>query len=520
MTDLIAALQAIVGEPYVLTDPAERAFHSMDAFWTGETAAAVARPGTVAELSEIVRVATGAGYTVIPRGGGLSYTRGYVPVERKTVMIDMRRINRVTEIDAEDMTVTVEAGCTWNELRNALRPHGLRTPYFGPMSGLVATVGGTLSNNSMFYGSGVYGTVADSVLGLTVVLADGRVLATGSGATHGHDPFHRHYGPDLTGLFLSDCGALAIKAAAALKVIREPAVTAFASFAFDDFEPMFEAQSEIARQRLAAECFGLDPFLNSHMTDPGSTGEALRVLGRVARAGRSLAAGARDAARIVFAGRRFMEGVAWSLHVTVEGRSQAAVAADMSTVRRIAGRAGRRIAATLPAVIRATPFQPVGPFLVGRNGERWVPIHACLPLSKVPRAHALMREVFVRHADRLEQFHIATSLLTAVAGTEFIFEPAFYYPDALTPYHLRYLDPADAARYAKHPRVEGANDAVIALLNELKSAFLELGAVHQQIGKFYPYRDSLDPTPRAVVADLKHLLDPRGLMNPGALGLR
>ncbi len=519
MTNLIGALQGIVGEPHVLTEQAERAFHSMDAFWTGEVAAAVARPGTVAELSDVVRVATDAGYAVVARGGGMSYTAGYVPTRADTVIVDMRRINGIVEIDDEDMTVTAEAGCTWSELGSALHRRGLRTPYFGPMSGLVATVGGTLSNNSMFYGSGVYGTVADSVLGLTVVLADGRRVVTGSGATRGKDPFHRHYGPDLTGLFLSDSGALGIKAAATLRLVREPAVTAFASYAFDDFDSLFEAQAEIARHRLAAECFGMDPFLNGQMTAPATVSDGLRVLGRVARAGHSPLAGAADALRIVLAGRRFAKDVAWSLHVTIDGRSHAAVRSDLAVVRRIAGRRGSSIPATLPTVIRAAPFQPVGPFLVGHHGERWVPIHACLPLSKVQRAYALMQEVFGRHRDILERFRIQTSLLTAVAGTDFIFEPAFYYPDALTPYHLRYLAPADAARYAAHPRVEGANDAVVSLLDGLKRAFLDLGAVHQQIGKFYPYRDGLDPVPRAIIDDLKRLLDTRGLMNPGALGL-
>ena len=73
------------------------------------------------------------------------------------------------------MYVTAQAGCTWKALAEALEGSGYRTPYWGTLSGIHATVGGGASQNSIFWGSGRYGTAADSIIGLEVILADGSV---------------------------------------------------------------------------------------------------------------------------------------------------------------------------------------------------------------------------------------------------------------------------------------------------------------------------------------------------------
>ena len=103
---------------------------------------------------------------------------------------------------------------------------GMRTGYWGPLSGVNATIGGALSQNSAFFGSALHGTVADSVLGVTVVLANGEIVTTGSGARNGAAPFTRHGGPDLTGIFLGDNGAFGVKVAATLRLLPRPQHTA------------------------------------------------------------------------------------------------------------------------------------------------------------------------------------------------------------------------------------------------------------------------------------------------------
>ncbi|MFQ3595215.1 MAG: FAD-binding oxidoreductase, partial [Sphingomonadaceae bacterium] len=204
----ILQLQQVLGPEHVLLDEKERTFFSTDlSFRPREIARAVIRPGSTDELAQAVGIATRAGLAIVPRGGGMSYTSGYTPDRQASVLVDMRRMNRVLEINTDDMYVTVECGCTWKQLWEALAPHGVRTPYWGPLSGAYATVGGAISQNSLFHGSGVHGTVAESVLGLQVVLADGTVLVTGSGAHRNSNPFWRFFGPDMTGIFTADTGA-------------------------------------------------------------------------------------------------------------------------------------------------------------------------------------------------------------------------------------------------------------------------------------------------------------------------
>lgn len=518
--DLRQLLAPVVGADRVITDQSERAYLSQDAFWEDAVAAAVVRPASKQALAAAVRAATDAGLAVVPRGGGMSYTRGYVPNRPDTVLVDCRDLNRIIEINETDLYVTAEAGCTWMQLYEALKARGLRTPYFGPMSGLVATVGGALSQNSMFYGSATYGTVAESVLGLEVALADGRLVATGARANRGGQPFFRHYGPDLTGLFLSDTGALGIKVEATLRLIRLPAVTEYASFAFENFPDMLEVQAEIGRARLAAECFGLDPYLNGQRTLVKDLKQGLAALGSVVKAEGSLGRGLKQAARVAAAGATgFAEGVRYSLHVSMDAQHAADAAWRLAEVRRIAGRTGREIEAVIPRVVRATPFKPVGEFLVGHAGERWIPIHACLPASRVGPVFDATMAYLASQAGVLERFRIATSHLTGSSGTDIVFEPAFYYPDALKTFHLRNLDPADAERYRRLPAVPGATAEVTRMLRDLAGIFLAHGAVHQQLGKFYPYRESLDPVTWSLLAGCKSLVDPRGLMNPGSLGL-
>ncbi len=107
--------------------------------------ALVVRPGSTADLSASVRAITEAGFAVVPRGAGMSYTGGYLPTSDRSVTIDMARMDRVLEINRDDMYVRVEAGVTWAKLHEALADTGLRTPMWGTLSGLRATVGGGLS---------------------------------------------------------------------------------------------------------------------------------------------------------------------------------------------------------------------------------------------------------------------------------------------------------------------------------------------------------------------------------------
>ncbi|MCG8507000.1 MAG: FAD-binding oxidoreductase, partial [Sphingomonadales bacterium] len=173
-SDIIARLQSILGPENVITDDVERRYFAEDVYTAGTPPLAVLRPGTVDELAQAVAAATEAGLAVFPRGGGMSYTSGYLPTTPQSVTVDLLRMNKVREINLDDMYVTVECGCSWADLHEALKDHGVRPPFWGSLSGIHATVGGGLSQNAAFFGTGQYGSAADSVIGLEVVLADGR----------------------------------------------------------------------------------------------------------------------------------------------------------------------------------------------------------------------------------------------------------------------------------------------------------------------------------------------------------
>ena len=155
--NLVKVLKAAVGKDHVLTDQESLSFYSMDVYRSIETPIAVIKPGSVEELQEAVRVATGLDVAVITRGGGASYTDAYLPATAQSIIIDTSRLNKIIEINEEDMFITVEPGVTWAEMAAALAERNLRTPFWGPFSGLKATVGGSTSQNSVSMGTSRYG---------------------------------------------------------------------------------------------------------------------------------------------------------------------------------------------------------------------------------------------------------------------------------------------------------------------------------------------------------------------------
>ncbi|MFN6935521.1 MAG: FAD-binding oxidoreductase, partial [Tsuneonella sp.] len=264
--------------------------HRYDVWSRGPAPRAVFRPASVEALSKGIAAATDQGLSVVPRGGGMSYTGGYIPETPNFILVDTGGLDRIVAIDETDMTVTVECGVTWDALRRALQPKGLRVKAWGTLSGINATVGGGMSQNGVFWGASG-GTVVDSALSFDVVLADGTIISTGS-------DFFRPYGPDVTGLFAADCGAFGVKARATLRLVREGAGLAYGSFAFDGADAIFAAMSAIAREGLASESFGFDPFLQSQRMKRDSLASDAKSLVTMMKAQGSLLKGLKEGARV------------------------------------------------------------------------------------------------------------------------------------------------------------------------------------------------------------------------------
>jgi FAD/FMN-containing dehydrogenase len=513
---LETALTALLGAAHVITAPAERTFFSSDVYRRADMdAALVLQPGSAEELATAVALCTGHGMAVIPRGGGLSYTGGFLPVRPGTAVIDMRRLDRIIEVNAEDMYVTVECGATWKALYEKLRPLGLRTPYFGPMSGFASTVGGALSQGSIFLGSTQYGTTAESVLSLRVVLADGSVINTGSAATaNAPNPFFRHYGPDLTGLFLHDSGALGFKARATLRLLKTPAHSGFVSFTFPSHAGLFAAMSEISRRGLAAECFGADPYIwGMRLWDEDAGRDAKRLLGVVK------SAGLRAALRTMRGGRKALSDVTYAMNVTVDGNSEAAVAESIAQIRVIAAQQGREIEPTVPAAIRGTPFLEPND-LLGPRGQRWVPSHGIVPHSRVTALADAFAAFLATHGELMRAHGIESGFVAfAISTNAILFEPMFYWPGARETYHERMISPGYLAKLPVLAPDPEADAAMRALRDDLLQFWAEQGCAHLQIGKSYRYLETREPALRHLLEQIKQAVDPGRLVNPGSLGL-
>ena len=518
---VIDAITAIVGAASVLTDERNCSFYSQDIYTRALPALAVVRPGSTAELAGVVAAATRHGHAVVTRGGGMSYSSGYVPAEADTILLDMGRLNRVAECNTEDMYVTVEAGCTWKELYNALQGTGCRTPYWGPLSGIRATVGGSLSQNSIFWGSGRYGSAADSALSLEVVLADGTILDTGSNAQGNGTPFFRHYGPDLTGLFCCDTGALGIKTKATLQLVPELTARRYASFDFDDYRAMAGAMSAISRAGLAMECFGFDPFLQRQRLQRESLLKDVKALAGVVKASGSVVAAVKDGLKTAVAGRGFMEDVAYSLHVMVEESGAAPANERLDRTRQVCSDSGgREIENSIPKILRANPFTPLNN-VVGPSGERWAPIHALIPHSKAVPVIGGVERIFSEQHDLMGRENIGAGYLFATVSTNcFVVEPVFFWPDAMTEIHRDTIEPGVLKKLPGFKENPEARRAVAQVRDKLLEFFCETGAVHLQVGKAYPYKQGLKPASWELVRQLKNILDPGNRINPGALGLQ
>lgn len=519
---LVETLSDILGPDQVITDDAERAYYATDVYAIGATPAIAVRPTDKNKCAEAVAAATKEGYAVVPRGGGMSYTGGYTPVREDTVTLDLGAMNNIVEINEEDLYITVEAGVTWQQIYEALKPRGLRLPMFGTFSGVKATVGGGLSNGALFMGTGRYGTAAESVQCIEVILADGTLLKTGQpGFKNVEKPFYRTYGPDLTGLFIHDAGTLGFKVQATLRIIRIPAVTDFASFCFPDIDSTAKALSDIARTGAAEEAYVFDPASTKKNMAQANIIEDIKTLGAVVKGQSGWLKGLMEGAKLVVAGRNFIEEGAFSIHTVASGNSQAAVDTDLESIRAAALKnGGEEIPNSIPKAVRADPFKPLNSIL-GPDGDRWAALNAKVGHSG---ALALIHETeayLEANKERMDAHGIfMTRLMIAIGQNYFSYEPVFHWFDEWYPVHRRTPEPSHLKTLTEPEKNPEASALVAELRKGVVDIFTKHGAASNQIGKTYPYFESLRPETQGVIGGIKKLLDPDGLLNPETLGFK
>jgi FAD/FMN-containing dehydrogenase len=211
--DFLQQIAAIVGPNHALTNPADMAPYLQD--WRGRytgSASCIVRPGTADEVSRVLTLCMANDRPVVPQAGNTGLCGGAIPSRLgDSVVINVSRMNSVREIDAVNGTMTVEAGCILQNVRDAADAQSLLFPM---LLGSVGSceVGGLVSTNAGGTGVLRYGNMRELVLGLEVVLPDGRIW-NGLRALRKDNT-----GYDLKQMFIGAEGTLGIVTAAVLKL--------------------------------------------------------------------------------------------------------------------------------------------------------------------------------------------------------------------------------------------------------------------------------------------------------------
>jgi D-lactate dehydrogenase (cytochrome) len=259
---LIDAIAKAVGSKGLVIDPGEMAPHLEELRGRYRGAAlALVKPASTTEVAAVVSIAATAQVPVVPQGGNTGLVGGQVPPEDgRALLVNLTRMNRIRDLDPVDNTITVEAGCLLASVQAAAAEADRLFPLSLAAEGS-CQIGGNLSTNAGGIHVLRYGNMRDLVLGLEVVLADGRVW----------DGLRRlrkdNTGYDLKQLFIGAEGTLGIITAAVLRLYPAPAQKATAFIGLADVE---HAMAILERARAVAgdqlDCVELMPRLGLEFT--------------------------------------------------------------------------------------------------------------------------------------------------------------------------------------------------------------------------------------------------------------
>ncbi|MHA2353333.1 MAG: FAD-binding oxidoreductase, partial [Candidatus Thorarchaeota archaeon] len=238
----------IVGSEFITTHETDKILNAHDA-WplseakirAGETlplADLIVFPGTAEEVSQILIVANELKIPVTPVGGGAGTCGGTVPVYGG-IQLDLKRLDKISEIDHTSMVVRVQAGVIGIDLEEEVNRFGYTTGHT-PTSLRASNIGGFIATRSGGSMSSLYGKIEDLTLGIQVVLPDGSIIESKAVPRHS-------VGPDLRQLFIGSEGTLGIITEATLKLFPIPEERRFRSVSFPDVHSGLEAIRKIFR---------------------------------------------------------------------------------------------------------------------------------------------------------------------------------------------------------------------------------------------------------------------------------
>ncbi|WP_157264586.1 FAD-binding oxidoreductase [Azohydromonas aeria] len=250
-TEFLDALRAAIGAEHVLTE-GDLSGYEQDwrKRWHGK-ALAVARPADTGQVAAVVRLCARHGVALVPQGGNTGLVGGGVPdPSGRSLLLSLRRMNRVRAFDTANLTVTVDAGCVLQALQEAVAAQGLLFPLSLGAEGS-ATIGGNLATNAGGTQVLRYGNARELCLGLEVVTAQGEVWDGLSGLRKDNT------GYDLRDLFIGSEGTLGVITGATLKLFPRPAAVTTALAACASMEQAVELL-KAARAKLGAGLTGFE----------------------------------------------------------------------------------------------------------------------------------------------------------------------------------------------------------------------------------------------------------------------
>ena len=249
---IVDELAAICGEDHVFTGksalfnrarvPAPFPVHR----WEEHIPQAVVLPTSTEQVSEVVKLANRHRVPIVPRAGGTGLTDGAVPL-RHGILVDVKLMNRIHEIDVVDRTVTVGPGINMLKLNEALRPHGFMYPD-NPASYPCSLVGGRIGTNGWSLIGSRYGHVKHLVISMEVVLPTGEIIRVGHG---GQKTRSSSSGYQLKELFMGHQGTLGITTEATLELVKRPEAEFSAFWSYRSYEEAWKATADFARSGYA-----------------------------------------------------------------------------------------------------------------------------------------------------------------------------------------------------------------------------------------------------------------------------
>ena len=238
----LADIGRIVGREHLLTAPEDRACYGYDASKLNAMPDCVVFPGNAEEISSILKLANQHGFSVFPRGAGSGMSGAAVPDGGGMVMA-LTRLNRIIEIDPDNMSAVVEPGVVTGEFQKRLLRDGLFYPP-DPASLQFSTIGGNVAMCAGGPRAVKYGVTRDYVLGLEAVLPQGEIVRTGTKTMKGV------VGYDLTRLLVGSEGTLGVFTRINLKLLPAPESVRTLLAVFPSLDDAARAVSETIRRRI------------------------------------------------------------------------------------------------------------------------------------------------------------------------------------------------------------------------------------------------------------------------------